>query len=89
MRENGALKHVDPAHRAMIAVHQPYVGWDFGEHPLATLQNLSNTDKHRVVNPVLIAVRGGFTFKDSPLEGVEEARLHFVPPGNRSKVAQR
>jgi hypothetical protein len=39
-------------HRQVVKRVQPYhLGQDAGTHPLAVLADLSNTDKHRIVNP--------------------------------------
>jgi hypothetical protein len=51
----GALKDVLPRHRAIIHEYQPYKRTYPENDELAILQLLSNTDKHRVINPVLIS----------------------------------
>lgn len=49
------LSGLTTRHRATIKRFQPYRGWDGdGPHPLALLDDLSNDDKHRVVQPALI-----------------------------------
>lgn len=60
-RSSDALNEVSPAHRAIIECHQPYNGWH-GRwiHPFIQLRELSNDDKHRVINPVLCSHRDVF-----------------------------
>jgi hypothetical protein len=53
--DGGALKDVLPDHRAIIHEFQPYKRTYPKSDELAILQSLSNTDKHRVINPVLIS----------------------------------
>jgi hypothetical protein len=50
-----ALKDVLPRHRAIIHEFQPYKGRYPANDELAILRSLSDTDKHRVINPVLIS----------------------------------
>lgn len=57
-----------PRHRAIIEGHQPYKGWHgLTVHPFARLCELSNTDKHRIINPVL-ALTDTFVIYDSTFE---------------------
>jgi hypothetical protein len=50
------LPGIDIVHQRIVRQHQPYRWGDRVErHPLALLQTLSNTDKHREVRPVLWA----------------------------------
>src|SRR5215212_10313315 len=51
----GALKDVRPCHRAIIHEFQPYKRTYPENDGLAILHSLSNKDKHRVINPVLIS----------------------------------
>ena len=63
-----ALWDVVPRHRAIIEGHQPYKGWHgLMVHPLARLRELSNTDKHRIINPVL-ALTDTFVIYNSTFE---------------------
>ena len=80
------LKEVHPDHVAIIETFQPYNGragrpdnWS-GEyvHPLALLQELANTDKHRFLNPVL-AVPSNMAMVFPP--GVEQARREALAEG--------
>lgn len=53
------LKGLTLKHRTMIKRFQPYHGWnEEGPHPLTLLDDLSNDDKHRLVQPVLVAPEG-------------------------------
>jgi len=51
------IKALSKPHRAVIKGLQPYHGWNGqgDRHPLYVLADLSNDDKHRVVQPALIA----------------------------------
>lgn len=42
---------LSPAHRAVVEKAQPYKAADASLHPLAVLADISNTDKHKIVNP--------------------------------------
>ncbi len=65
-----ALWDVLPHHRAIIDNSQPYKGWHgLSIHPLLRLNKLSNTDKHRVINPVL-ALTDTFVIYDSTFSDV-------------------
>lgn len=49
------VKHINPTHSARIEQLQPYHGWDGPRaHPLLSLNDLSNTDKHRVLRFVTL-----------------------------------
>jgi len=50
------LPGIQPVHETVIRSHQPYQRGNLAEgHPLAILSWLSNTDKHRYINPMLVA----------------------------------
>jgi hypothetical protein len=55
---NHRLKGISPKHRAMIKRLQPYrAGDEAWRHPLGILVNLSNADKHRLLNPTYSIVK--------------------------------
>ena len=65
-----ALWDVLPRHRAIIEDRQPYKGWhELLIHPLLRLSELSRTDKHRIINPVL-ALTDTFEIYNSTFEDV-------------------
>jgi len=76
------LAEVAPNHRAIIEGFQPYhpteentaVGVYF--HPLAMLRGLSNTDKHRILTPVLIPSTR-FSI-DGPVAWLENLVIDYV-----------
>jgi hypothetical protein len=48
---NRQIKGLSPEHRTLVKLVQPYRAGDgASRHPLAVLADLSNTDKHRVIN---------------------------------------
>jgi hypothetical protein len=56
---NTQLAGLSKWHRAMVKRAQPYrAGDEAWKHPLAVLADLSNTDKHRVLNPTYSVVKG-------------------------------
>lgn len=63
------LPGIRPVHKTIVRRHQPYVRGQSAEtHPLALLQKLSNTDKHRRLQPVLmLPTEGGFRVVQEPL----------------------
>jgi hypothetical protein len=67
--------------RAIIELHQPHHrGSNAGMHPLALLQDLNNTDKHRELR-TLVAARGGNLRIDlTPPMGSQVDHWEFVPP---------
>lgn len=69
----GTLCDVLPAHRAIIEGWQPYnpyQGWKHhAGHPFAILRDLSNRDKHQMVNEILLAT-GALTKRGGAFEGV-------------------
>jgi hypothetical protein len=53
------LRHVDPAHAAKVEARQPFNPPTGDEiNYLGVLRRLSNTDKHRVIHPVLVSMSG-------------------------------
>lgn len=60
------IEPLSDEHRALIDSRQPYKGWNGPRpHPLCTLERLSNFDKHRSLQPVLLCMTGGSTSIDS------------------------
>jgi len=81
-----ALKDVLPSHRAKIEGLQPYHAPDPAEDFLAILRDLSDTDKHRVVNEVLVFTRNftltGGAFDSIPATGVKAfGKQHYLKVG--------
>jgi hypothetical protein len=57
------IRGVDPKAQAILEGLQPYkLGANFRTHPLWTLQNLSNIDKHRLLH-VVTTFSGGFALR--------------------------
>lgn len=53
----GQIRGVTEALQGVIRENQPYHRGDYAhQDPLAILADLSNTDKHRIINPVQVAV---------------------------------
>jgi hypothetical protein len=77
--DSNSLPGVEPGHKAVVRLHQPYTRGNLAEgHPLAVLQELSNTDKHRTVHPVVWApVTLGF--KSEPPAGCEVKGFKLGP----------
>jgi hypothetical protein len=72
------LPGIRSVHETIVRRHQPYLRGQGAEmHPLALMQTLSNTDKHRRLQPVLIVpMKTSFKVEDRPL-GCEV--LGFTP----------
>jgi hypothetical protein len=60
---------IAPSDRTILDNAQPYKGTGNPKlHGLAIIQQLSNRDKHRVLNPILVSTRN-FTLRGTELEG--------------------
>lgn len=73
---NRRIPGLSSKHRAMVKRVQPYrSGEKAAVHPLAVLAELSNTDKHRVINPA-------YSFVDTDSRGVlERLTKNYEGPG--------
>lgn len=55
---NHRIPDLSKRHRAMVKMTQPYrAGNEAWKHPLAVLADLSNADKHRILNPAVSIVK--------------------------------
>lgn len=71
---------VSPAQQAIIERHQPHHrGKGAGKHPLALLQDLNNTDKHRELRTLVAAKGGNFRFDLTAPMGSQLDRAEIVP----------
>lgn len=74
------LSGLTKRHRAMVKRYQPCRGWDgYGPHPIRLLDDLSNDDKHRLIQPSLVTPQSlEVNFPD----GVVGRDCHFPEHGN-------
>jgi hypothetical protein len=72
---------VSPAQQAIIERHQPHHrGKGVGTHPLALLQDLNNTDKHRELRTLVAAQGENFRFDLIAPIGSQPDRVEIAPP---------